>query len=96
MFNLVQPVFNPNRTARAAYGQVLSNMARNGHFGGPLRPAGTIFDGSKGVQLVPLFVRYNAMFNLVQQVFNANRAAGTAYSQIFPHMARNGRFGGPL
>ena len=28
MFNLVQPVFNPNRAARIAYGQILPNMAK--------------------------------------------------------------------
>ena len=32
MFNLVQPVFNPNGSARLVYGQILPNMAKNGLF----------------------------------------------------------------
>ena len=59
MFNPVQPVFNPNRSARPVYGQILPSMAKNGRFWGPPETPGTIFDGSKGVELVPLYVRYN-------------------------------------
>ena len=32
IFNPVQPVSNPNRPARTAYGQVLPSMAKNGGF----------------------------------------------------------------
>ena len=53
MFNLVQPVFNPFGLAGTAYGLIWPSVARNGRFGGPLRPLGIIFDGFKGVQLVP-------------------------------------------
>ena len=59
MFNPVQPVFNPNRAARPVYGQILPNMAKNGRFWGPPVTPGTIFDGSKGVELVLPYVRYN-------------------------------------
>ena len=59
MFNSVQPVFNPNRAARPVFDQILPNMVKNGRFWGPLETPGTIFDGSKGVKLVLLYVRYN-------------------------------------
>ena len=59
MFNPVQPVFKPNGAARSLYGQKLLNMAKNGRFLGPPETPWTIFDGSEGVELVPLYVRYN-------------------------------------
>ena len=59
MFNPVQPVFNPNRADMPVYGQILPNMAENGRFWGPPVTPGTIFDGSKGVELVLPYVRYN-------------------------------------
>ena len=57
MFNPVQLVFNPNRAARPVYGQILPNMAKNGRFWRPPMTPGTIFDGSKGVELVLPYVR---------------------------------------
>ena len=59
MFNLVQPVFNPNGSARLVYDQILPNMAKNGRFWGSPETPGTIFDGSKGVELVLPYVKYN-------------------------------------
>ena len=59
MFNLVQPVFNPNGSARPAYDQILPNMAKNGRFWGPPETPGINFDGSKWVELVTPYVRYN-------------------------------------
>ena len=59
MFNPVQLVFNPNRADMPVYGQILPNMAENGRFWGPPVTPGTIFDGSKGVELVLPYVRYN-------------------------------------
>ena len=44
----VQPVFNQFGAARAAYGQIRPNMAKNGRFGGPLRPPRVILVGAKG------------------------------------------------
>ena len=59
MLNPVQPVFNRNRSSRPVYGQILPNMAKKGRFGGPPETPGSIFDGSKVVELVTSYVRYN-------------------------------------
>ena len=48
MFNRVQPVFNQFGAARAAYGQIRPNMAKNGRFGGPLRHPRVILVSAKG------------------------------------------------
>ena len=61
-------------------------------FGGPLRPQGPFSMGSKGLNWS--LHMWNTMFNPVQPVFNPNRAARPVYGQIFPNMAKNGRFFG--
>ena len=91
MFNRVQPVFNQFEAGRATYGQIWQNMAKNGRFGGPLRPPTVILVGVKGSEWPIPVVGYN-----VQPVFNQFEADRAANGQIRPNMARNGRFGGPL
>ena len=49
MFNLVQPVFNPYGAAKTINGQILPNMAKNGLFGGSVRPLGPFLMGLKGL-----------------------------------------------
>ena len=91
MFNLVQPVFNPNGSARPVYDQILPNMAKNGRFWGPPETPGINFDGSKWVELVTPYVRYNP----VQPVFHPNRPARPVYGLILSNIAKNGCIGGP-
>ena len=66
-------------------------MAKNGRFGGPLRPPTVILVGVKGSEWPIPVVGYN-----VQPVFNQFEADRAANGQIRPNMARNGCFGGPL
>ena len=47
MFNRVQPVFNQFEAGKATYGQIWQKMAKNGRFGGPLRPPTVILVGAK-------------------------------------------------
>ena len=94
MFNRVQPVFNQFEAGKATYGQIWPKMAKNGRFGGPLRPPRVILVSSKGSKWPPQM--WATMFNHDQPVFNQFGAARAAYGQIRPNMARNGRFGGPL
>ena len=54
MFNRVQPVFNQFGAARAAYGQIRPNMARNGRFGGPLRPPRVTPETKQGALNIPI------------------------------------------
>ena len=54
MFNHVQPVFNQFGAARAAYGQIRPNMARNGRFGGPLRPPRVTPETKQGALNIPI------------------------------------------
>ena len=48
MFNRVQPVFNQFEAGKATCGQIWPKMAKNGRFGGPLRPPTVILVGAKG------------------------------------------------
>ena len=57
-------------------------MARNGRFGGPLRPPRVILVGAKGSKWPIPDVGYD-----VQPVFNQFGAARAAYGQIRPNMA---------
>ena len=87
-------MFNQFEAARAAYGQIRPNMARNGRFGCPLRPPRVVLVSAKGSKWPILDVA--TMFNHVQPVFNRFEAARAANGLIRPNMARNGCFGGPL
>ena len=82
---IVQPVFNQFEAARAANGQIRPNMARNGRFGGPLRPPGSFWWVQRGPSGPSQM--WATMFNHVQPVFNQFGAARAAYGQIRPNMA---------
>ena len=59
MFNRVQPVFNQFEAGKATYGQIWPKMAKNGRFGGPLRPPTVILVGAKGSKWPILDVGYD-------------------------------------
>ena len=59
IFNHVQPVLNQFEAGRATYGQISQNMAKNGRFGGPLRPPTVILVGVKGSEWPIPVVGYN-------------------------------------
>ena len=77
MFNLVQPVFNPNGSARPVYDQILPNMAKNGRFWGPPETPRINFGGSKWVKL----------FNRCSTQIGQLGPSMAKYFQIWPKMA---------
>ena len=76
-------VFNPNGSARPAYDQILSNMAKNGRFLGPPETPRINFGGSKWVKL----------FNRCSTQIGQLGLSMAKYCQEWPKMAV---FGGPL
>ena len=66
-------------------------MAKNWSFSGPPETPGTIFDGSKGVQMAPPICE--TLFNPVQPLFNPKRAALPACGQILTNIAKNNLLG---
>ena len=77
------------KAAMAKYCQI---WLKNGCFRGPLMPSRVILVGQRGPSGPP---RCGIQFR-VQPVFNQFEAGKATYGQIWPKMAKNGRFGGPL
>ena len=84
----------PRGGREGRYSQILPNMAKRWLFQGPSDAFKGHFGGSKGSQWPPQM--WDTMFNRVQPVFNQFEAGKATYGQIWPKMAKNGRFGGPL
>ena len=82
------------KAAMAKYGQI---WLKNGCFRGPLMPSRVILVGQRGPSGPPRCrIQCSTVFNRCSTNLRQVGPLMAKYGQIWPNMAKNGRFGGPL